>query len=145
VAMTESGETNHSKLLFSMIIFSPLKEVPEQSPSRSKITRAHNLTLEMFHTSFQEKENHDSIEAAMDSSLTVGIYMCVIADKKKQGKKKQPKPRTIFQYQGVSCVCALNFFRDSAQHTQVLWLATTLDACPVASIHSIWQRHWLAM
>jgi hypothetical protein len=25
-----------------------------------------------------------------------------------------------------------------------LWLATTLEAPPVASIHSIWQRHWLA-
>jgi hypothetical protein len=24
-----------------------------------------------------------------------------------------------------------------------LWLATTLEAPPVASIHSIWQRHWL--
>jgi hypothetical protein len=70
--------------------------------------------------------------------------MCVITDKKKQGNKKQPKARTIFNYQGVSCVCALNFFRGSAQHTQVLWLVTTLEAPPVASIHSIWQRHWLA-
>jgi hypothetical protein len=85
---TEAGETNHSQLLFSMVIFSPLKEVPEQIPSRSKITRAHNLAREMFHTSFQEKEDHDSIDAAVDSLPTVGIYMCVIADKKKQGKKK---------------------------------------------------------
>jgi hypothetical protein len=102
------------------------------------------VALEMFCSSFQEKEDHDSIKAAMDSFPTVGIYMYVIAGKKKQGKKKQPKARTIFKYQGVSCVCALNFFRDSAQHTQVLWLATTLEAPPVTSIHSIWQRHQLA-
>jgi hypothetical protein len=87
--MTEASETNHSQLLFSMVIFSPLKDVPEQAPSRSKITKAHTLALEMFLTSFESKEDHDSIEAAMDIFPTVGIYMCVIADnKKKQGKKK---------------------------------------------------------
>ena len=87
--MTEAGETNHSQLLFSIVIFSPLKDIPEQVPSRSKITRAHTLALgEMFRTSFQEKEDHDSIKAAMDSFPTVGIYMCVIAEKKQQGKKK---------------------------------------------------------
>jgi hypothetical protein len=74
----------------------------------------------MFCTSFESKDDHDSIKAAMDSFPTVGIYMCVIADKKKKGMKKRPKARTIFNYQGVSsCVCALNFFRDTAQHTQV--------------------------
>jgi hypothetical protein len=26
-----------------------------------------------------------------------------------------------------------------------LWLVTTLEAPPVPSIHSIWQRHWLAI
>jgi hypothetical protein len=87
--MTEASETNHSQLLFSMVIFSPLKDVPEQVPSRLKITRAHTLALEMFCTSFESKEDHDSIKAAMDSFPTVGIYMCVIADKKKQGKKKK--------------------------------------------------------
>jgi hypothetical protein len=90
--MTEAGETNHSQLLFSMVIFSPLKDVPEQVPSRSKITRAHNLALEMFCTSFEcKEEDYDSIEAAMDSFPTVGIYMCVIADKKKQGKKSDAR------------------------------------------------------
>jgi hypothetical protein len=75
----------------------------------------------MFVTSFELKEDHDSIGAAMDIFPTVGIYMCIIADKKKQGKKKQPKARTNFDYQGISCVlCALNFFRDTDQHTQVL-------------------------
>ena len=73
----------------------------------------------MFHTSFPEEEDHDCIDAAMDSFPTVGIYMCVIAEKKWQGKKKRPKARTIFEYEGVTCICALNFFRDSAQHTQV--------------------------
>jgi hypothetical protein len=33
--------------------------------------------------------------------------MCVIADKKKQGKRKRPKARTIVDYPGVSCLCAL--------------------------------------
>jgi hypothetical protein len=99
----------------------------------------------MFLTSIESKEDHDSIKAAMDIIPAVGIYMWVIADKKKQGKKKQLKARTIFDYQGVSCVCALNFFRDTGQHIQVLWLATTLEAPPpVASIYSIWQRHQLA-
>jgi hypothetical protein len=41
--MTEAIETNHSQLLFSMVIFSPLKD--EQAPSRSKITRAHVLAV----------------------------------------------------------------------------------------------------
>jgi hypothetical protein len=94
----------------------------------------------MFLTSFESKEDHDSIKAAMDIFPTVG---CVIADKKKQGTKKQPKARTIFDYQGISCLYALNFFRDTGQHNQVLWLATTLEALPVASIHSIRQRHQL--
>jgi hypothetical protein len=143
--MTEAGETNHSPLLFSMVIFSPLtRDIPEQVPSRSEITRTHTLALEMFHISFECNEDHNSIEAVMHSFPTVGIYMCVIGDKKKQGKKKRPKARIIFEYQSSSCVCALNFFRDSALHTQVLWLATTLEAPPVASIHSIWQKHWFA-
>jgi hypothetical protein len=86
--MTEAGETNHSQLLFSMVIFSSLKDVPEQVPSRSKITRANTLAHEMFCTSFECKEDHDSIKAAMDSFSKVGIYMCVIADKKKQCKKQ---------------------------------------------------------
>ena len=86
--LTEAGETNSSQLLFSMVIFSPLKEVPDPFISRSKITKAHTLAREMFHTSFPEEEDHDSIDAAMDSFPTVGIYMCVIADKKRQGKKK---------------------------------------------------------
>jgi len=71
-----------------MVIFSPLKEVHDPFPSRSKITKAHTLACEMFLTSFPEEEDHDCIDAAMDSFPTVGIYMCVIADKKKQGKKK---------------------------------------------------------
>jgi hypothetical protein len=56
--MTEAGETNHSQLLFSMVIFSPLKDVPEQVPSRSKITRAHTLAdngFSMTSQEFQEK------------------------------------------------------------------------------------------
>jgi hypothetical protein len=43
--MTKASETNHSQLLFSMVIISPLKDIPEQVPSRSKITRAHTLAL----------------------------------------------------------------------------------------------------
>ena len=86
--ITEAGETNSSQLLFSMVIFSPLKEVPDSLPSSSKITRAHTLACQMFLTSFPEEEDHAYIDAAMDSFPTVGIYMCVIADKKKQGKKK---------------------------------------------------------
>jgi hypothetical protein len=71
-----------------MVIFSPLKDITEQAPSRSKIIRAHTLALEMFLTSFQEKEDHDSIKAAMDMFPTEGIYTCVISDNKKQGKKR---------------------------------------------------------
>jgi hypothetical protein len=73
--MTEASETNHSQLLFSMVIFSPLKDIPEQVPSRLKITRAHTLALEMFLTSIESKEDHDSIKAAMDIIPAVGIYM----------------------------------------------------------------------
>jgi hypothetical protein len=51
--MTEASETHHSQLLFSMVIFSPQKDVPEQAPSRLKITRAHALALEMCVTSFE--------------------------------------------------------------------------------------------
>jgi hypothetical protein len=72
----------------------------------------------MFVTSFESKEDHDLIKAAMEIFPTLGIFMCVITDKKKQGKKKRPKARTIFDYQGISCVCALNYFRHTGQHTQ---------------------------
>jgi hypothetical protein len=49
-----------------MVIFSPLKDIPEQAPSRLKITRAHALALEMFLTSFESKEEDDLILAAME-------------------------------------------------------------------------------
>jgi hypothetical protein len=71
-----------------MVIFSPLKDVHEQAPSRWKITRAHALALELFVSSFESKENHDSVKAVMEIIPTVGIFICAIADKKKQGKKK---------------------------------------------------------
>jgi hypothetical protein len=64
--MTEASETNHSQLLFLLVIFSPLKDVPEQAPSRLKITRAHALALEMFVSSFESKEDHDLIKAVME-------------------------------------------------------------------------------
>jgi hypothetical protein len=105
--MTEASETNDSQLLFSLVIFSPLKVVHEQAPSRLKITRVHALALEMFVSSFESKEDHDLIKAVMEIFPTVGIFMCVIADKKKQGKRKRPKARTIVDYPGVSCLCAL--------------------------------------
>jgi hypothetical protein len=75
--ITEAIETNHSQLLFSMVIFSPLKEVPDSLPSRSKITKAHTLAHQMFLTSFQEEEDHDCIDAAMDSFPIVGICLHV--------------------------------------------------------------------
>ena len=89
--LTEAGETNSSQLLFSMVIFSPLKEVPDKLPSRSKITKAHTLAREMFHTSFSEEEDHDSIDPAMDSFPTVGIYMCVIVERRGKGRKNDPR------------------------------------------------------
>jgi hypothetical protein len=96
----------------------------------------------MFFSSFESKEDHDSIIAAMEIFPTVGIFMCEIPviKKKKQGKKKRPKARTIFEYTSFRCLCALNYFRDTGQHTQVLWLATTLEEPPVASIHTIWRK-----
>ena len=86
--MREPSQTNSSQLLFSLVIFSPLKDVPQQAASRSKITTARSLAQEMFFSSFEAKEDHDSIKAAMEIFPTVGIFMCVIANKKKQGKKK---------------------------------------------------------
>lgn len=54
--------------------------------------------------------------------------------------------KSIFDVKDTSslhCLAAVNYFQDDTK-TQVLWLATTLEAPPVDSIHVVWQKHGLA-
>ena len=43
----------------------------------------------------------------------------------------------------LHCLAAVNYFREG-QHTQVLWIATTMEKPPEDSIHVVWQGHGLA-
>jgi hypothetical protein len=87
----------------------------------------------MFVNCFESKEDHVSIEAAMNLFPTAAIFMCPIAVNKKK-KKKTKKPRSIFDYPDTSCICAATYFRHSDEHTHLLWLATTLEAPPVSLV-----------
>jgi hypothetical protein len=59
-------------------------------------------------------------------------------------KKKKAKPfKSIFDNKDTSCIAAVNYFR-AGKRTQILWLATTLSAPPIESIHVIWRKLGLA-
>jgi hypothetical protein len=97
----------------------------------------------MFCSSFQSKEDHESINAALAIFPTLAIFMSVVVEqgKKKKASKKM-KLRSILDAKDtttIKCLAAVNYFREHV-HTQVLCLATTLEEPPTESIHCMWQK-----
>jgi hypothetical protein len=107
---------------------------------------AHTKACEMLHSSFSSKEDHKCIDVAMDNFPMIAIFMAQIHDQDFKKKKNKKHRRSMFDMKDTSqlqCLAAVNYFREDTK-TQVLWLATTLEAPPLDSIHVIWQKHGLA-
>ncbi|MCK7580961.1 MAG: hypothetical protein MZV65_38675 [Chromatiales bacterium] len=134
-------------LQFSLICFFP-PSVPAPSwPSlnEKRIAIAHSLASDMICSSFESKEDHESINAAMAIFPTLAIFMSVVVE---QGKKKKASKKTQLKSildakdsTTIKCLAAVNYFRQH-MHTQVLWLATTLEEPPTESIHCYVAKAW---
>jgi hypothetical protein len=66
--------------------------------------------------------------------------------RKDRKKKWKNTGKSIFDVKDLStvhCLAAVNYFREGT-HTQVLWLATTLQEPPINSIHVTWRHRGLS-
>jgi hypothetical protein len=108
---------------------------------------AHSKAREMLCSLFSSKEDQQCIDFSLANFPTIAIFMAQISDdKRKKKKKKKNQRKSIFDVKDMSsvhCLAAVNYFADG-MHTQVLWLATTVEAPPVDSIHTQWQNTGLA-
>ena len=97
----------------------------------------------MLWSCFQSEEDHESIDLAMANFPTIAIFMSQVhKEEKKKKLKKQPK--SIFDVKDgnlskVQCLAAV-CYHCFEQHTQVLWLSTTIQKPPVESIHVVWRK-----
>jgi hypothetical protein len=69
---------------------------------------------------------------------TIAIFMSQVDDQ--DLKKMQNFSKSLLDVRdrsSIHCLAAVNYFQDGS-HTQVLWLATTLEAPPMDSIHVMW-------
>jgi hypothetical protein len=108
-----------------------------QPPSiRKRVSTAHAKAHHMLCSSFESEEDHKCIDVAMDNFPMIAIFMAQIHDQDFKKKKNKKHHRSMFDMKDTSqlqCLAAVNYFRDGTQ-TQVLWLATTLEAPPIESM-----------
>jgi hypothetical protein len=96
----------------------------------------------MLHLCFPEKDDHSSINVAMNNFPCIAIFMA--CNDKKSWKRKLPKTKSIFDYSETCCCLAVANYFQYKQQTQVLWLATTLVEPHPESIHVMWRKCGLA-
>jgi hypothetical protein len=130
------------QICLSLVCFMPPAATSSQPPSiRKRVSTAHAKAHHMLCSSFESEEDHKCIDVAMANFPTIAIFLSQVdhQDKKKKSHNKKHR-RSIFDMKDTSqlqCLAAVNYFRDGTQ-TQVLWLATTLEAPPIESIHVMW-------
>jgi hypothetical protein len=130
-------------LQFSLICFFPPSGPTPSRPSLNdkRIAIAHSLASDIICSCFESKEDHESINAAMAIFPMLAIFMSGVVE---QGKKKKASKKTQLKSildakdsTTIKCLAAVNYFRQHL-HTQVLWLATTIEEPPTESIHFMW-------
>jgi hypothetical protein len=132
---------------FSLVFFKP----PEKSKSSSRsvlqrrVCTAHDMVLAMLSSCFGPDEDKECIRESMEIFPTVAVFMTQVGEKGMI--KRQPKQRKsildVKDSSSLHCLAAAVYFRD-VTHTQVLWLATTLEAPPPESMHVTWRKCGLA-
>lgn len=139
--LMKEPEVQPPPICFSLVIFQPPTQAPlssRQSATERRISAAHAMASEMIRSTFDSKEDHESINESMANFPTMAIFMSQVC---KQDKKNKNKPKnqgkSIFDLKDISsrihCLAAVNYFQDNT-YTQVLWLSTTLEAPPIDSL-----------
>jgi hypothetical protein len=131
-----------TKFLFSLVCFLPPTASTSSQRQSMHHSLAHKLSVDMLHLCFPEKDDHSSINTAMNNFPCIAIFMA-LKDKKSR-KRKLPKTKSIFDYSETCCCLAVANYFQHKQQTQVLWLATTLVEPPPESIHVMWHKCGLA-
>jgi len=157
VLSSDNAETNKSQgkqsasFHMSLVCFKPpydTKEKPALIKKRVKL--AHKMAREMLCSCFDTAEDHTCIKVAMANHPTIAIFISPKENqdnmKRVRNKNKQlgksildaKDPNTSLQ-----CLAAVNYY-SIGQQTVVLWLATTVNAPPIDSIHVTWRNLGLA-
>jgi len=110
-----TGETTPD-LQFSLICFYPPSVPAPSRPSlnEKRIAIAHSLASDMIRSSFESKEDHKSINAAMAVFPTLAIFMSAVVEQgKKKKSSKKTKLKSIFDAKDsstIKCLAAVNYF-----------------------------------
>jgi hypothetical protein len=127
-------------ICLSLVCFMPPATTLSQPRTiQNKVSIAHAKAHDMLCSSFESEEDHLAIDVAMANFPTIAIFMSQVDDQdmRKKRKKLHKSILDVKDTSSLHCLAAINYFRDGI-NTQVLWLATTLEAPPIDSIHVMW-------
>jgi hypothetical protein len=141
--VTGENTKEQSDILLSLVCFQKADvPSPQRLPTKRLVT-AHDKACHLFHTTFHSEADNKCIDVAMSNFPTMAIFMAREADVKKRKNQRKSVLDVRDTDKQLHCLAAVNYFREG-QHTQVLWLATTMEEPPEDSIHVMWQGRGLA-
>ena len=125
--------------LFSLVCFrKPVSSTGQPQKLSKRFQNAYNKACELFHNTFDNDVDKNCIDVAMCHFPTMAIFMAQKTDVKKKKNQRKSVLDVAKPDLQLHCLAAVNYFMDG-HHTQVLWLATTMEEPPEDSIHVVWQ------
>ena len=138
------GTSNYK---MSLVCYNPNgKKTKHKQAQHACMEKAQMGICKMLHDCFPEESNaiNDCINNC--AALAIFLHKTHMEDSTQLNPMmaRRRKTKSIFNLGGdVVCLSATVYFC-SGHHTQVLWLATTLDEPPVGSQHITWCKKGLA-
>ena len=129
---------------FSLVCFQPPihATLSRQSTTDSRIAAAHAKASVMVHSTFVNQTRLHCHSCGNVQLPNHGHFHVTDRQERTEEKIKDSGQEEYLRRERLSavhCLSAVNYFREGT-HTHVLWLATTVKAPPINSIHVMWRQ-----